>query len=122
MNLAAEKGAGSDAVSTLSNYLAIRVPVSVERISAEFDVIQISGCATIATSWRASDAVVRRDRGLAEERRGLSESEVRAAGSSVGPRRCDRPGEKETASPSSIHGQMWLPMSALSCRTLGLHG
>jgi hypothetical protein len=77
----------------------------VERISAEFDVIQISGCATIATSWRASDAVVRRDRGLAEERRGLSESEVRAAGSSVGPRRCDRPGEKETASPSSIHGQ-----------------
>ena len=65
----------------------------------------VSGCATIATSWRASDAVVRRDRGLAEEGRALPESEVRAAGSSVGPRRCDRPGEKETASPSSIHGQ-----------------
>jgi hypothetical protein len=31
---------------------------------------------------------------------------VRAAGSSVGPRRCDLPGEKETASPSSIHGQV----------------
>jgi hypothetical protein len=65
----------------------------------------VSGCATIATSWRASDAVVRRDRGLEEEAGGLSESGVRAAGSSVGPRRCDRPGEKETASPSSIHGQ-----------------